>query len=88
MPANMGAYGALDLGGFVASFLLAAQAEGVATLAQAALAQHCGAIREMFDIPKDRVFVCGVSFGRADMSHPANSFRASRASLEEIFRFA
>lgn len=87
MPAGMGAYGALDAGNFLSAFMLAAHAEGVATIAQAALAQYAGAIREMFAIPGDRAFLCGVALGRADMSDPANGFRAPRAAAGEIFRF-
>ena len=87
MPADMGPYGALDVGNFLACFMLAAHAEGVATLAQAALAQYAGAIREMFDIAPTRAFLCGVAFGRADMNHPANRFRAPRADVEEFRRF-
>ena len=87
MPAGMGAYGALDAGNFLSSFMLAAHAEGVATIAQAALAQYAGAIREMLAIPGDRAFLCGVALGYADMSHPANAFRAPRAAAGEIFRF-
>ena len=87
MPAAMGAYGALDAGNFLSAFMLAAHAEGVATIAQAALAQYAGAIREMFAIPGDRAFLCGVALGHADMSHPANGFRAPRAGTGEIFRF-
>lgn len=87
MPKAMGVYGALDAGNFLSSFMLAAHAEGVATIAQAALAQYAGAIREMFDIPGDRAFLCGVALGYADMSHPANGFRAPRAAASEIFRF-
>jgi len=87
MPADMGAYGALDVGNFLACFMLAAHAEGVATLAQAALAQYAGTIRELFEIPSQRAFLCGVAFGRADMSHPANAYRAPRAGIEEFLRF-
>ena len=87
MPAGMGVYGALDAGNFLSCFMLAAHAEGVATIAQAALAQYAGAIREMFTISADRAFLCGVSFGHADMKHPANGFRAPRAAASEIFRF-
>ncbi len=87
VPAAMGAYGALDLGNFLSCFMLAAHAEGLATLAQAALAQYAGAIREMFDIPADRAFLCGVSFGFADPDHPANRFRAPRAAVGETCRF-
>jgi len=87
MPADMGAYGALDVGNFLSAFMLAAHAEGVATIAQAALAQFSQAIREMFAIPRDRAFLCGVAFGRADKAHPANLYRAPRAAPEEFCRF-
>jgi nitroreductase len=84
----MGTYGALDLGGFLTNFLLAAETEGVSTIAQAALAAYGSAIRESLGIPDDRALLCGVSFGYADPNHSANRFRASRAPREQIFRFA
>lgn len=88
MPKGMGPYGALDAGSFLQSFLLAAQAEGVATIAQAALAAYAPTLREMLAIPDDRSVLCGISFGYADLSHPANRFRATRAPRDEVMRFA
>jgi nitroreductase len=88
MPAGMGSYGALDAGAFLMSFLLAAEAEGVATIAQAALAAYAPVLRETLAIPDDRSILCGVSFGYADPDHAANRFRATRAPREEILRFA
>lgn len=87
VDAAMGPYGLLDCGGLVASFMLAAQAHGVQTAAQAALVHHAGLIRDHFEIPDDRHVVCGISFGYADRDHPANGFRTSRAPLDEIVRF-
>jgi nitroreductase len=84
----MGAYGALDLGGFLTSFLLAAEAEGVATIAQASLAAYGAAIRALLAIADDRALLCGISFGYPDLADPANIFRSSRAPREQIFRFA
>ena len=75
IPAELGPYAALDCGAFVASFLLAARAHGVATTAQAALAHHARFIRRYFGIGDERRFVCGIAFGYADMTHPANAFR-------------
>lgn len=86
--AELGPYGAVDCGGFVASFLLAARAHGVATIPQAALARHSKFIRRYFDIPEGRNVVCGISFGYADMAHPANSFRTEREEVADIVRFA
>jgi len=80
-------YGAVDCGGFVSTFLLAAQAMGVATVAQAALARYAPFVRRHFEIPEDRLLVCGISFGYADHDHLVNSYRTSRAPLAEAVTF-
>lgn len=79
----LGEYGAMDCGGYVANFLLAAQANGVATVAQASLAMYPEVLREVLGIAPDRRVVCGISFGYADAAHPANSYRTRRAELPE-----
>ncbi|KVK97693.1 nitroreductase [Burkholderia cepacia] len=86
IPAELGPYAALDCGAFVASFLLAARAHGVATTAQAALAHHARFIRRYFGIGDERRFVCGIAFGYADMTHPANAFRSTRAATADVMR--
>ena len=83
----LAAYGAVDCGGFVANFLNAATAFGVATIPQAALTIRSDLVREHFGLPADRRIVCGISFGYADPHHPANGFRTSRAPLSEVVRF-
>ena len=80
----LGPYGAIDCGAFVSTFLTAAQACGVATVAQAALARQSSFIRRFFDIGRDRLVVCGISFGFADETHPANGFRTNRAPVEDV----
>ncbi|WP_313624011.1 nitroreductase [Achromobacter sp.] len=79
----LGEYGAMDCGGYVANFLLAAQANGVATVAQASLAMYPEVLRDVLGIGPDRRVVCGISFGYADTAHPANSYRTRRADLAE-----
>jgi nitroreductase len=76
---ELGAYGAVDCGLYLSNLLLAAEALGLGIIAQAALAQHGGVIRDMFDIPDDAQFVVGASFGFADTAHPVNRFRSRRA---------
>ena len=83
-PAELGSYGAMDCGGFVAAFTLAAQAAGVASIPQAALAAHAPLLRAQFAIPEDRLILCGIAFGYADPDHPANRFRTARAGVDEI----
>ena len=62
----LGIYGAIDCGAYVSNFMLAAQALGLGTIPQAALARHSGLIRRHFNLPDDRRVVCGISFGYAD----------------------
>jgi nitroreductase len=83
----LGVYGAVDCGGYVSNFMLAAQAAGLATIPQAALAGHSDVIREHLNLGEDRRVVCGISFGYPDAAHPANSYRARRANVSEAVTF-
>lgn len=83
--AELGPYGALDCGGFVTAFMLAATALGVGTIAQASVAAYPALIRRHFDLPESRLILCAISFGYADPDHPANGFRTARAELSEIY---
>jgi nitroreductase len=56
----LGVYGAIDCGGYVTSFMLAAQAVGVATIPQAALAFHSAVVLNHFGVGVDRRVVCGI----------------------------
>lgn len=85
--ASLGVYGAVDCGGFVANFLLAAASLGVATIPQASLAAHPGCVRKFFGLEDDRLVVCGISFGYANGNSPVNGFRTTRADLEDVVSF-
>src|SRR4051812_49413875 len=83
----LGIYGAVDCGAYVSNFMLAAQALGLGTIPQAALARHSGLIRRHFKLADDRRVVCGISFGYADNAHKVNSYRTSRASVADTVTF-
>jgi nitroreductase len=83
----LGIYGAIDCGAYVGNFLLAAQALGLGTIPQAALARHSGLIRRHFGLGDDRRVVCGISFGVPDRDHKINSYRTSRASIPDAATF-
>ncbi|MRJ75747.1 nitroreductase [Aeromicrobium sp. SMF47] len=85
--ADLGVYGAIDCGLYVNSFMLAAEALGLGTCAQAAIAQVAPAVREVLDLPDDRRVVCGISFGRPDPDHPTARFASRRAPIEDAVRF-
>ncbi len=83
----LGVYGAIDCGAYVGNFMLAAQALGLGTIPQAALARHSGLIRRHFGLGDDRRVVCGISFGFPDSDHKINSYRTSRANVGDAVTF-
>lgn len=83
-PRDLGPYGAVDCGGFVTAFTLAAEERGVATVPQAAVASYAPFLHRYFDIPDDRLIICAISFGYADEDHPANGFRTTRAKVQDV----
>src|SRR6201985_1586499 len=83
----LGVYGAVDCGAYVGNFMLAAQALGLGTIPQAALARHSALIRKHFDLADNRRVVCGISFGYADHGHKVNSYRTSRAKVADTATF-
>ncbi|TMM51837.1 nitroreductase [Sulfitobacter sabulilitoris] len=87
-PAELGPYGAMDCGGFVTAFTLAAKALGVDTVAQAAVASYSDLVRRHFGLGDDRLVLCAISFGYGDADHPANGFRTDRAAPGDIIDWA
>ena len=83
----LGIYGGIDCGAYVGNFMLAAQALGLGTIPQAALARHSGLIRRHFKLVDDRRVVCGISFGFPDIDHKINSYRTSRAGIADTVTF-
>lgn len=83
-PAELGPYGAMDTGGFVTAFTLAATALGVATIAQAAVVAYAPQVRAHLNIADDRLLLCAISFGYADPQAAVNTFRTARATACDI----
>ena len=83
----LGVYGAVDCGAYVGNFMLAAQALGVASIAQAALARRSDVVREYLKLADDRRVVCGISFGYPKQDAVINSYRTSRAPVSEAVTF-
>ncbi|MCO5145021.1 MAG: nitroreductase [Aquamicrobium sp.] len=85
--ATLGPRAAIDCGAYLMSFLLAAEALGVAAVPQASPAYYADLLRAHLGIAGDRAVFAGIAFGYEDKAHPANAFRTERASLSEIVRF-
>ncbi|MEK6211262.1 MAG: nitroreductase family protein [Pseudomonadota bacterium] len=84
---ELGVYGAVDCGLYVANFMLAAKNFGVDSIAQAALASYPDLIRSRFGLPANRKLVCGISFGYGDAKHPINGYRTERSPVGEAVTF-
>lgn len=84
---ELGVYGAIDTGIYTGALLLAAQALGIAAVPQAAIARFAPFVRAHFGMDSSRKVLLAVSFGYADASDPANSYRTARADLSEVVRF-
>jgi nitroreductase len=80
--AHMKEYSVLDAGIFLQSLLLSAEANGLATCAQGALATWGSPIREEFGsaIPRGYKLLCGLSIGYAS-DHVVNKFNPGRPDL-------
>lgn len=85
--ASLGARGLLDCGGYITSFLLAAQALGVGAVTQASIAQRADVIRDHLKLPAENHIVCGIAFGWSDQANIINSTRTIRAPLDEVVKF-
>jgi nitroreductase len=83
----LGVYGVLDVGIFVGHLLLVAESLGVAAIPQAAIATRSPVARRFFDIPHEESVLLGISFGRADLQHPANGYRTGRADTAAVVRW-
>lgn len=83
MDRTFGVELALDVGCWLQTFLLALEALGVQSCAQAALRAYPDVLRAELQIPADLRILCGVSFGYEDEAEPANRTRQGRAELAE-----
>ncbi|GGS27117.1 nitroreductase [Streptomyces humidus] len=81
--AALGPYAHVDVGGYIANLLLAAEALGLAAIPQAAIAMQSSLVHEHFGLGADRVVVAAISLGY-EAEHPANVFRTDRADLAEV----
>lgn len=74
----------LDYGMFLQNVMLAAQAQGLSTCAQAAWIHYHRIIAEVLDLPAGEQLVCGIALGYGDPDAIENSLISERAHLQEF----
>jgi nitroreductase len=77
----------VDLGGYIHALAFLARGYGLDTCPQEAWARLHKTVGAFIDIPPHQMLFCGMAIGYGDHSHPANSFRSPRASLDEFCKF-
>jgi len=77
----------LDCGMFIQSILLMATSLGLATCAQAALAEYPDIVRTHLGYSKEQLLICGIALGYEDKSAVINNYRTSREPLEYFTKF-
>lgn len=72
---------ALDVGIYLQTLMLALEARGIASCAQASLRQYAGVVRRELGLRDDLLVLCGLSFGYEDPATPANRCRQTREPI-------
>jgi nitroreductase len=80
-------YGALDVGCWLQTLMLAATAEGLSTCAQASLAVYSDVVRRVLSVPDDVKVLFGVGLGYEDTGAVANDCRTTREPLAANITF-
>lgn len=77
----------IDMGMFMQSLLLAAQARGLASCPQAALAEYPGMVRVQLGLPDELALLGGIALGYADTRAAVNSYRTERETPDTFTRW-
>lgn len=76
-------FSVLDAGILLQSIMLSAEARGLATCAQGALATWAGPPRRAFVVPEEYRLICGLALGYAS-DHPVNAYDPGRPPVGEL----
>lgn len=77
----------MDCGMFIQSIMLMAAELGLATCAQAALAEYPNIVRNKLNYPDDLMLLCGIALGYEDTTATINSYRTPREEVENFTQF-
>jgi nitroreductase len=80
-------YAMLDAGIFLQTFCLLAHDRGLGTCILAAMVSYPDIARELFSVPKSKLFVMGAALGWPNPDAPVNCFERQRGALDEFVRW-
>ncbi|MBE7638429.1 AMP-binding protein [Sneathiella sp. P13V-1] len=73
----------LDMGMYINSVSMLANAAGLGTCLQASFISYPEVIRQVLEIPEDQIILCGMAIGYEDTSQAVNDFKTDRKSIFE-----
>jgi nitroreductase len=88
MDKTLGAWSMFDLGALSQSICLAAQGHGVDSAIAINFVLYPDVLRAELQIPEELAIVVGVALGYVDHAGAEDAFRAERAPLGDVVRFA
>ena len=80
-------YAMLDAGIFLQTFCLLAHDRGLGTCILSAMVSYPDIARELFSVPKCKLFVMGAALGWPNPDAPVNCFERQRGALDEFVRW-
>ncbi len=81
---SLSEWSTFDLGLFSQTLALAAHDLGLGTCLQASLTYYPQAVRELLGVAQDKRLMLGISLGYPDPAAKLNSYRSSRADVDEF----
>lgn len=77
----------LDYGMFMENIMIAARGHGLHTCPQVAFSKYHTIIREHLDIGQEKIVICGMSIGYADVEAPENTLVTEREPVANFTRY-
>lgn len=84
LDSSLSEWSTFDLGLFAQTLALAAHGVGLGSCLQASLTHYPEAVRDFLGVPASKRLMLGISLGYPDPDAKLNSYRSSRASLDDF----
>ena len=85
--ASLSSWSLLDLGMFIQSVMLAANALGLGTVPQAFAVDYAPQVKTFLSIPESKRLIVGMSLGYPDMTLAINQLTTDRADIDELLQW-
>lgn len=85
--ASLSEWSLVDIGMFIQSVMLAANALGLGTVPQAFAADYSPQVKDFLSIPESKRLIVGMSLGYPDLDSPINQLRTDRVDTEDLIQW-